>query len=144
MLKCGLGLPNVRFSKTHAHELLLDSGRFGGKDTEIVIGWSAEAGVAGFCVPCLSRELRWREEEAGTQLSNQNLRATHPPIAVVRLLTFILLVCFCNSQSNHVSLARASLALHLHTQGLQEKRLPDEKGHEVLRHIAGHQPRLEA
>lgn len=50
----------------------MDSGRFGGKDTDLCVAYSPDTGIAGFCAPIVLRELKWREEEAGAPMTSAN------------------------------------------------------------------------
>lgn len=68
---CGHYIQQTRqaFRTCPTVELVFDSSRFGGLDTDVIAIWSPEAEIAGYLPPQNVRELRWRESGAGEPMS---------------------------------------------------------------------------
>ena len=68
---CGHYIQQTRqaFGACPTVELVFDSSRFGGLDTDVVAIWSPEVEIAGYLPPQNVRELRWRESGAGEPMS---------------------------------------------------------------------------
>ena len=65
----------LRFKPARAIELIMDSGRFGGKDNKLCVAYSPDVGLAGFCAPVAACEVRQREEEDGAPIMEENKKA---------------------------------------------------------------------